>query len=169
MVLGLFEDYLGWSRTGKKRKSDIYITYSTSKTPTLGNYKRERPRFMCQNIHGSTTNNLKAWKWFKYLTTWGSLINYAYPDVMSLKRLFLKNIWWCGGRGGRAAHYILNIKLKDKNNVYAYGMFKKLKHPIFGTFIIHSLHLKQRMLTLLFTCLITDTARKYWYPLYVLK
>lgn len=43
----------------------------------------------------------------------------------------------------------------------------KVKHPIFIIFIIHSLLLKQRMLTLLFTCLITDTASKYWYLLCV--
>ena len=47
-----------------------------------------------------------------------SLINYVYPDVVSLKRMFPKNIWWYGGKGGEATHHILNSKFKDKANVY---------------------------------------------------
>lgn len=42
---------------------------------------------------------------------------------MSLKECFWR-IFGDVGEGGRAACYILNVKFKDKNNVYAYGMFK---------------------------------------------
>lgn len=48
-----------------------------------------------------------------------------------------------GGRGGRAPHYILNIKFKDKNNVYAYGMFKTYTSNLQNFY--NSLSTSQRM------------------------
>ena len=55
-----------------------------------------------------------------------SLINYVYPDVVSLKRMFPKNIWWHEGKRGEASRHILNAKFKDKANVYVYGIAKNL-------------------------------------------
>lgn len=55
-----------------------------------------------------------------------SLINYVYPDVVSLKRMFPKNIWWYGGKEGEDTCRILNAKFKDNANVYVYGIVQNL-------------------------------------------